>query len=71
MVGVKSWFKKVKCPVCQEKKDSLSNELRLDTSEGILQLFVCNECADFFDKSAEVLAKRNPAEDEEDAADSI
>lgn len=52
------WGKK-KCPVCQVKypKDTVFHELRLDTSEGIHTLDICEKCADFFDKSADVIMK--------------
>jgi hypothetical protein len=56
---VKSWFKKVKCPVCSEKQQQLAHELRLDTAEGPHSIYVCDTCADFFDKSAEILQKRD------------
>lgn len=56
---VKSWFKKVKCPACQTKHKELKHELRLDTAEGVHNMFICDQCAHFFDKSAEVLKKRN------------
>lgn len=52
------WGKK-KCPVCQVKypKDTAFHEIRLDTSEGIHTLDICEKCADFFDKSADVIMK--------------
>ena len=56
---MKSWFKKVKCPVCLTKHKELKNELRLDTVEGVHSMFICDDCSEFFDKSAEVLKKRN------------
>ena len=62
-----SWFKRRKerkkienlCHVCGE--NMLSEEpavLRLKVQDGIAEMNVCDECADFFDKSAEVLAHR-------------
>lgn len=52
------WGKK-KCPVCDIKypKDTSFHELRLDTLDGIHTLNICENCADFFDKSAEVIMK--------------
>lgn len=67
-MAVKSWYKKVKCPVCETKHEVLKHELRLDTSEGVHSVFVCDTCADFFDKSAEVLKKRN-TKDADEAGD--
>lgn len=32
--------------------------LRLKVQDGIVEMNVCDDCADFFDKSAEVLQKR-------------
>lgn len=32
--------------------------IRLKVQEGVAEVLVCDECADFFDKSAEVLAHR-------------
>ena len=54
-----SWWKsKKKCPVCQKKykKNVAFHELRLQTADGLIELDICESCADFFDKSAEVLS---------------
>ena len=62
-----SWLKRRKerkklenlCHICQDNK--LPEEpaiIRLQVQEGIAEVLVCDECADFFDKSAEVLLKR-------------
>jgi hypothetical protein len=50
-------WKKKQCPVCKQKysKDEPFHELRLQTSDGLHTLEICEACADFFDKSAEVL----------------
>lgn len=45
--------------MCEVKRKELKHELRLDTTEGPHSIFVCDECANFLDKSAEVLKKRN------------
>lgn len=52
-------LKKKKCPVCEEKYPLTENfhELRLNTSDGVHSLEICEKCADFFDKSAEVIMK--------------
>ena len=47
------------CHVCGENQ--LPDEpavLRLKVQDGIAEMNVCDGCADFFDKSAEVLAHR-------------
>lgn len=33
--------------------------LRLKVQDGVAEMLVCNECADFFDKSADVLLRGN------------
>lgn len=47
------------CPVCEEKypKRAVFHELRINTFEGIDTMEICEKCADFFDKSAEVIMK--------------
>lgn len=63
---IKNLFKKKqKCPVCQEKADDLSAEMRLDTSEGIHTINICPNCADFFEKSTEVLLKKKSSNNEQ------
>lgn len=51
-------FKK-KCPVCRHKynKTEPFHELRLKAEDGLQTLEICSDCADFFDKSADVLSK--------------
>lgn len=60
-------FNKKKCPVCNEKfpKTETFHELRLKTSDGVIEIEICNNCADFFDKSADVLTRGKKQEDEE------
>jgi len=50
---------KKRCPVCNFKFSSSEpfHEMRLNTSDGLHTLDICESCADFFDKSAEVIAK--------------
>jgi hypothetical protein len=50
---------KKKCPVCMDKypKKALFHELRLETADGTASLEICEKCADFFDKSADVIMK--------------
>lgn len=62
-------FGKKKCPVCAKKypNDTTFHVLRLNTADGTHEIEICNDCADFFDKSAEVLAHRgkdNKSDDE-------
>lgn len=58
-------WKKAKCKVCSAALPADPAILRVDTADGITELEVCNDCADFFEKSAEVLMKRNREEVEE------
>lgn len=50
---------KKKCPVCTDKypKKATFHELRLETADGTVTLEICEKCADFFDKSADVIMK--------------
>lgn len=52
-------FKKRKCPLCETKypADEPFHELRLQVAEGTHSMEICTECADFLDKSADVLKK--------------
>lgn len=46
------------CHVCSQNQ--LPEEpaiIRLAVQEGTVEILVCDECADFFDKSADVLSK--------------
>jgi len=38
-------------------KKALFHELRLETADGTASLEICEKCADFFDKSADVIMK--------------
>jgi hypothetical protein len=54
------WFNKSKtCSVCNDKypKSVPFHELRVNTENGVVSFEICEKCADFFDKSAEVLMK--------------
>lgn len=51
------WMKRNKCKVCNKKIIGNIHEIRLQTYNGILELKICDKCADFFDKSAEILRK--------------
>lgn len=51
-------FFKKKCPLCDKKVDKLPHEIRMNTTEGEHSVYVCEECADFFDKSSEVLKRK-------------
>ncbi len=50
---------KKKCPICMDKysKKAVFHELRLETADGTVSLEICEKCADFFDKSADVIMK--------------
>ena len=47
------------CTVCSDKhpKSTPFHELRVNTENGVVSFEICEKCADFFDKSAEVLMK--------------
>lgn len=68
-----SWFKPRKkaienlCHVCGVNKlPDNPAVLSLKAQDGVVEIIVCDECADFFDKSAKVLAqnKKVPESDE-------
>lgn len=47
-----------KCKTCESKMKSGSPAtIRLNTVDGIIELEICDECAEFFDSSAEVIMK--------------
>jgi hypothetical protein len=50
---------KKKCAVCRHKynKSEPFHELRLKTGDGVQTIEICSECADFLDKSADVLSR--------------
>lgn len=59
------WFNRNKtCAVCEEKylKSVPFHEVRVNTDDGVVSLEICDKCADFFDKSAEVIMKGRPDE---------
>lgn len=59
------WFNRNKtCAVCEEKylKSVPFHEVRVNTDDGMVSLEICDKCADFFDKSAEVIMKGRPDE---------
>jgi RNase P subunit RPR2 len=61
-----SWWKRKKCGSCRKvlKAKRGIHEIRLESADGIVEVEICGECADFWDKSAEVLQgkPRNVAE---------
>lgn len=54
------FWKRKKCATCGAtlKEKSGIHELRIDTADGLVDLEICSTCADFWDKSADVLQKR-------------
>lgn len=55
-----TWFSRSKtCAVCEDKyhKSIPFHEMRLNTDDGVVSLEICEKCADFFDKSADVIMK--------------
>lgn len=64
-----SWWKRKKCASCKKvlKSKHPIHELRLQTADGLVELEICEECARFWDGSADVLGKgRKEASDDED-----
>lgn len=61
-----SWWKRRKCATCKKilKKKNPIHELRVDTADGLVELEICSDCARFWDKSAEVLSRKGPKDDE-------
>jgi hypothetical protein len=53
------FLKRKKCATCKNvlKEQTGIHELRINTAEGATNLEICSECADFLDKSADVLLK--------------
>ena len=63
-----SWWKRKKCGTCKRvlKKKMTTHELRLQTADGMLEVEICDECARFWDASAEVLTKGRKKDDEDE-----
>lgn len=59
---LEKFFKK-KCPVCSAKVDALKTEIRLKAGDGSHSVFVCDNCANFFEDSAEVLKRKKQDDD--------
>jgi RNase P subunit RPR2 len=55
-----TWWKRKKCGSCRKvlKIKNGIHEIRLESADGIVEIEVCGECADFWDKSAEILQQR-------------
>lgn len=60
-----SWWKRKKCASCRKvlKAKNGIHEIRLDSADGLLELEICNSCADFWDKSADILQNRGRDKD--------
>ena len=61
--------KSKKCSICEVKfsLDVPFHEMRVNTDEGVVSLEICEECADFFDKSADILRKSRNQEAEDES----
>lgn len=62
------WMKRLirsksRCQICKENKlPPEPAQIRLKVQDGVVDIDICDECADFFDKTAEVLNRpRKPA----------
>lgn len=55
-----SWWKNKKCSICKKKLNKTVEApiIRLQTLDGVVELEICNECADFYEASAEVLHRK-------------
>lgn len=65
-----SWWKSSKkCPVCTKKykKNVPFHELRVQAADGLIELEICVSCADFFDKSADVLTEKRKGSHDDNA----
>lgn len=51
-------MRKKKCPICRHKRDSLDHILRLDTSEGVHEITICEPCSNFFETVTEKISER-------------
>ena len=61
-----TWFSRNKtCAVCEDKylKSVPFHEMRVNTDDGVATFEICEKCADFFDKSAEVIMKGRKQDD--------
>jgi hypothetical protein len=60
-------WKRKKCATCKAvlKENNGIHELRINTAEGIVDLEICGDCADFWDKSADVLQRRGKVSKDE------
>jgi ribosomal protein L31 len=61
-----SWWKRRKCSTCRKvlKAKNPVHELRVETTDGLVELEICSDCARFWDGSAEVLSRRNRKDDD-------
>lgn len=57
--------KKIKCAICDCKllKED-SEEIRLDTADGLVELCICSDCGDLMDKISERMQKKSKKNDE-------
>lgn len=62
-----SWWKRKKCRTCKKvlKKKKPVHELRLQTADGLLEIEICDTCAQIWDASAEVLNKSRKKDDKD------
>lgn len=60
-----SWWKRRKCATCKKvlKNKHMVHELRVNTADGLVDLEICEDCARFWDGSAEVLSRRGKAKE--------
>lgn len=53
-------FGKLKCKICGKKYSKNNDDLvRLDTKDGTIEINICPECAEYMDKCADHLMKKN------------
>ena len=61
-----SWWKRPKCATCTKKffKKDKVHIINVKTADGELELKVCDNCANFWDASADVLQKGRKQDDD-------
>lgn len=55
------WWKN-KCKMCQTRYDGDGAEVQINTSEGLLTIRICDNCADFLDDSADMMRRKKDDE---------
>ena len=62
-MSIFSLFKRNKCFGCESTLNEDFAMLRVKSDGELVEIKICNKCADIWDKSAEVLQKRGKTDD--------